>query len=377
MKVKIQIDTQTFVRFWLVVIGFALALLMIYKALTGLIIVGVALFLALALNEPVSRLARHLPSKSRVFSTAISYVLIIVVLGTFVFLAVPPVVQQTARFAETVPSLVNQATTSWHALDRTINKYNLRPQVDGTLAHLKDSASKFASNAGATILSSLGSIASFITGTVLVLVLSILMLIEGPMWMKRIWGLYDNDKLMERHRNMVQKMHTVVSGYVIGQLTVSAIGSTFAGIAVFILSIFFHYPANLAIPAVAITFIFSLIPMFGALIGGIVVAILLGINVIGAALAYLVYFSIYQQIENNLIAPAIQAKRLELSALAILVSVTIGLYLFGIIGGLVSIPIAGIIKVLLEDHLEHARRAQKQQEGPIQRLVKKTIANRD
>ena len=63
MKVRIDIDTRTFVRFWLVVIGFALALLAIYSARTALIIIGVALFLALALNAPVSKIAGHLPGK--------------------------------------------------------------------------------------------------------------------------------------------------------------------------------------------------------------------------------------------------------------------------------------------------------------------------
>ena len=59
MKVRLDIDTRTFVRFWLVVFGFAAAIFIIYSARTGLIILGSSLFLALALNNPVSRLARH------------------------------------------------------------------------------------------------------------------------------------------------------------------------------------------------------------------------------------------------------------------------------------------------------------------------------
>ena len=54
MKVRIEIDTKTFVRFWLVVIVFGLAGLAIYSAKDALILLGVSLFLALALNRPVA-----------------------------------------------------------------------------------------------------------------------------------------------------------------------------------------------------------------------------------------------------------------------------------------------------------------------------------
>ena len=62
MSTKIEIDTRTFVRFWLVILAFALVALLLIKAQVALIIIGVSLFLALALNGPVSRISRRLPS---------------------------------------------------------------------------------------------------------------------------------------------------------------------------------------------------------------------------------------------------------------------------------------------------------------------------
>ncbi len=372
MKVRVQVDTQTFVRFWLVVLGFVLAAFLIYSARTGLIIVGTALFLALALNGPVSRLAKHLPGKSRIGSTAIAFLVIVMILGSFLFLAVPPIIQQTAKFIQSVPTLVDNVTSSWHGLDNAIDEYNLRPQVEQTLANIQENASGWATNVGSNVLSSVGSIFSFVAAFFLTIVLTFLMLIEGPMWRKRIWGLYADNSLMVRHRAIADKMHHVVAGYVTGQLTVSALGATFAGLAVFTISFFFPaVPANLAIPVAAITFTLSLIPMFGATIAGVLACLLLGFNAIGAAIAYAVYFLIYQQIENNFVSPTIQSKRLELSPLAVLSAVTIGLYLFGVVGGIISIPIAGCIKVLLEDYLEHARDERKKEERPLHKLVKK------
>ena len=83
MKVKIQIDTQTFVRFWLVVIGFAAAGWLLFAAREALTIIGISFFLAIALSKPVATLAKMLPNRSRVGGTAIAFVLIVVALGIF------------------------------------------------------------------------------------------------------------------------------------------------------------------------------------------------------------------------------------------------------------------------------------------------------
>lgn len=85
MKVKIEIDTITFVRFWLVVIGFGLAGLLIWNARTALVIIGAAAFLALALNGPVSWLANKLPNRSRTLSTAIAFIVIVAILAAILF----------------------------------------------------------------------------------------------------------------------------------------------------------------------------------------------------------------------------------------------------------------------------------------------------
>lgn len=372
MKVRIQIETTTFIRFWLVLAGFVLAALMIYSARTGLILVGTALFLALALNGPVTRIAKYLPGEGRVMSTAISYFLVVAFISTFLFLALPPIVQQTAKFAQTVPALVENATSNWKSLDHAIQEYNLQPQVDSALASLKENATTYASNVGSNLISGVGSVFGFFVSGFLVLVLTFLMLIEGPMWMSRLLGLYRDKEKMETHHKIFVRMAGVVSGYVTGQLTVSGIGAVFAGLAAFIISLLTpEMPSSLAIPVAAITFIFTLIPMFGSTIAAVLVAVLIGLNSWVAAIAYVIYFLIYQQIENNFISPVIQSKKLELSALIVLVAVTIGVYVFGIVGAIISIPIAGGLKVLVEEYFEHAKKKHKKAEKPLRKLAKK------
>ena len=80
---------------------------------------------------------------------------------------------------------------------------------------------------------------------------------------------------------------------------------------------------------------------------------------------------VYQQIENNFVSPSIQSKKVELSALTVLVAVTIGLYVGGFLGGLVAIPAASAAKVLLENYLEQTKANRVESEKPLSKLVKK------
>jgi len=377
-KVRIDIDTRTFIRFWLVVIAFAFVILAIYNSFTALVLIGIAFFLAMALNLPVSFIARHLPGKSRVGGTAIAFVLVVAVLTTFIFLVVPPIVEQTLKVAETFPALVDSATSQWQGVNQFVTDHNLQDQVNKALQAAQDSVGAWASQASSNVLSSIGSIAGTLVSSFLVLVLTFLMLVEGPTWMRWIWGLYNDQKRMEHHRRLAQRMYSVVTGYVVGQLTVSSIGAGMSGLTVFILSLFFNVPANLAFPTIAIAFTLSLIPMFGATIAGVLITILLGFNDITAAIIFIAFFIIYQQVENNFIAPVVQSRRLELSALMILIAVTIGVMTFGILGGIISIPVAGCIKVLLEDYLAHAKinRQASQPPADIEAVVEKRAAKK-
>lgn len=376
MKTRIDIDTQTFVRFWLVVIAFGIGIYAIVQAQIALLILGLSLFLALALSVPVRKISSLLPGRSLVGATAIAYILVLLFLGAIVTLVVPPLLVQTADFIKDIPSVVDGAIVQWEALRVLVDQYNLQPQLDAAMASIQGSASNYAGNIGEGLIQGIGSFFAFIAAAILVLVLTFLMIVEGPTWMKRIWGLYRDREMMENHRRITARIYNVVTGYVTGQLTVSAIGATAAGLAVFILSLIFpDLPSSLAFPTAAITFILSLVPMFGATIGGVIISLLLAFNSIPAMIIYIIFFVVYQQVENNFISPHIQAKKIELSALAVLAAVTVGLYMFGILGGIIAIPIAGSLRVLLDEYLTSAQKQREKNALPAEikkKPVKKT-----
>lgn len=373
MKVKIDIDTATFVRFGLVVLGFVVALLIVYKTRSALTILGIALFLALALNPPVSLIARRLPGNSRVGATAIAYLVVVSLLGGFLFMVVPPVIEQTSKFAETVPSIIDDVSKNRTVFDDFIQRYGLEETTDKAIENAKDQASSLASNLGNLLIGGAGALFNGVANLIFVLVLAFLMLIEGPSWLRKLWGMYQDPELLERHRTMVNKMYRVVTGFVNGQLTVAAIAAVCALVMILLLSTTMGLPANIALPLATIVFLSGMIPMIGSTIGGTLVALVLLFNSPLAALFFVIYFIVYQQIENNFIAPTIQAKSVELSALSILAAILIGVSLFGLLGGIIAIPVAGCLRVLLVDYLEHSRRvrAEKTPKGVLKKLADK------
>ena len=377
MKVKIEIDTKTFVRFWLVVIGFGLAGLAIYSVRHALTLIAISLFLALVLNRPVAALAKLLPGRSRLGGTALAYIILVAILSGVVWFVIPPIIQQSAKFVENVPSMIENASSQWHLVNDFVDKNGLRSQVDLALDNLKNQASSWAAGFGANIISSIGSLASSIATMFLIVVLSFFMLLEAPIWVSRFWNLYDDQEKMERHKKMVSRMYGVVTGYVSGQLTVSGIDAIISGIVVFIMSMTLTgIDSNLAMLTIAAMFVLTMIPMFGATIGGVLISILLAFNNLTAGIIYAVYFVIYQQIENNVIAPAIQSKKMEISALTVLVAVILGMYVGGILGILVAIPSAGVAKILLENYIQQAKLRRMESKKPLNKLVKK-LKNQD
>lgn len=373
MKVVVDADTRTFVRFWLVPLGISLAGFALYSARTALFILGAALFLALALNPPVTKIAKYLPGKSRAGGIALSFIFVIGFITTLMTVVVPPIIEQTTRFVETIPSVVEGLSDQYHGLDTLIAKYGLEAQVEQMVESIKNTATSWATGFSAGLIGGVGSALSVVFMGFLILVLAFLMLLEGPALLRKMWELYDDKPHMLYHRQVVERMYRVVTGYVIGQLTVAAIGAVITGLIVFAISLVFaEVPGNLAVPSAAIYFLFTLIPMFGSTIAAILIALLLVLNSLVAALVFIVVYIVYQQIENNVISPLVQSKHMELSALWILAAVTVGIYVFGLVGAIISIPVAGCLKIVFNEYLAYSKRksSQSTKRRPLAKFAK-------
>ncbi|MDP8938216.1 MAG: AI-2E family transporter, partial [Actinomycetota bacterium] len=93
----------------------------------------------------------------------------------------------------------------------------------------------------------------------------------------------------------------------------------------------------------------DLIPLVGATLGAIPTVAVAFLHSTTAGIGVLVFYIVYQQFENHVLQPAVMSKTVHINQLFVLVSVLIGVELFGILGALLAIPAAGVISVVARD----------------------------
>ena len=351
-EVKLSVSTGTFVRFWLVIMGFIALAAAMYIARVPLVMLAISFFLALVLNRPVSFLARHLPGKSRTVAILIAYLIVAAMIGILLVTIVPIFVRQISSFVTSIPDMLATAHNNTGWFSNLLEQYNLTAQFSSWVSGLESQVTHYVSSLGSTFISTVSNIFVFLGNVCLVLFATFFMLLEAPSWEEKYWRLiYKDPARRHHHKSIARKMYDVVSGYVTGQATVGVISATFTAVLVGVLAMIFDFNISLVWPAWITIFLMVFVPMFGAVIGGTIVALLLMIYSLPAAIIYVVIFTIEQQIENNVIQPRVQSKHMEVSALVILIAITLGLQVGGLLGALVAIPVAGCIVVLVRDIL--------------------------
>ena len=346
-SVRVSVSNRTVIRVVGLVMAFYVFLLAISKASHALTLIFIAFFLALALNAPVHLLSQHIPGKrrgSRTLATGISFFVIIALLIGFIASIAPPLVKQTSSFINEAPELIEQLRDENSSTGDFIRRYNLEDQVDkfssqtsGWLKNLSGSAVSTVTKVGSSIISSLT-----------VLVLTFMMLIEGPRWISFARRLLPDEK--EPHfEKLAHDMYKVVKGYVNGQVLLAAIAAVLISVPLFLLGV--SYPIALMV----IIFICGLIPLVGHTIGAAIVSAVALFTSPATALIVLGIYIFYQQVENYTIQPRIQANSTDMSPLLVFTSVIVGVSFNGLVGGLVAIPIAGCARILLLDYLSHKK----------------------
>jgi predicted PurR-regulated permease PerM len=346
-EVYVTVATETFVRLAGLTLGLIILVLFAKKAEHALILVLAAFFLALALNAPVFWISKQLPGKkkgSRALATTISFLIVVLLLGGFLASIVPSLVRQTDGLIHAAPKLIRDFKGQNSPIGNLIRHYHLQKQVSSLSSQL----SQRLSHISGTAFSTAEKIGSSIFSLLTILVLTFMMLVEGPRWVN-----FFKNVVPDRHHEFAERiardMYKVIKGYVNGQVILAAIASALIMPAVLLLHI--SYPAAL----IVVIFICGLIPMVGHTIGAVIVTIVALFHSTSSAAIIFAYYLIYQQIENYLIQPRIQANTTNMSPLLVFASLIIGVSFGGIFGGIVAIPVAGCLRIILLEYLYHQR----------------------
>ncbi|WP_162907801.1 AI-2E family transporter, partial [Allorhizocola rhizosphaerae] len=325
---------------WAVVAG--LGLLTVFVAIQAvwavrdiLVLALVALFVAVSLDPATRWLVRH--RVRRPFAVAIILLIALLSVAAVMALVGPPLVREASEIPDKIPGYVS-------ALDERSQTFRELSDRYGLDQHLTRIAADLPQRIGTSVLNFFRRFLGVLASTLLVLVLTIYFMADLPRirrWVPRLFP----RRYQERAHQIVDVVVDKVGNYMIGGLLVSTIAAAVAYFALTLMRVPF------ALPLALLVFLFAFIPLIGASLAAVVCAVVAAIanGLWPNAALVLLFFVIYQQVENYIIAPRVMQGRMDLPAVGVLLAGLLGGTLLGLVGALMAIPVAAAVKAILTE----------------------------
>jgi predicted PurR-regulated permease PerM len=320
----------------------ALTAIVLMRALASVsqifILILIALFLATGLNPAVETLRRR--NMSRATAVTIIFTSVIAFVIFFALVVVPPVISQGTQLINKAPTLLAELTNN-----ATINKLNDQYGIIDTLqAKLKSVTSD-----GTLLISAFGGVIgvgkSVLSGFftfLTILVLTLYFITSLPQAVDLGLSLVPASR-RERVGHLTNAIIARVGSFVGSQIVIAAMASVF----VFTLSIVLGLPSPIAIGM--IVFVCGLIPLIGHFLGSGIVTIIALTQSIAIGVIALVAYVVYVQVENYVVTPRIMKRTLAVPGAVTIISALIGSSLLGLVGGLLAVPVAASIILILDE----------------------------
>jgi predicted PurR-regulated permease PerM len=314
----------------------AVAVLVIFEVRRVLIWLAIAGFFAVALY-PVTNWTQRLVRR-RTVATLLVFLVTGIVLAGLVAAFVIPLARQGSQLAVQLPDIVRDAQAGRGPVGDLLARLHLQQYVQ----QHADRVQALVSGLGRPALNLLKAAVTTVVGIVTITVLAYLIVLEGPLLVNGTLALMP-ERRAERVRRVGADCAKTVTGYIGGNVLISVI----CGLATFLVLLLLGIPfAGLIALFVAIA---DLIPLIGATLGAVVAALAGFIHSVPAGIVVIVFFVVYQQLENHVLQPLILSRTVRLNPLTVLVSILIGVELAGLVGALLAIPVAGMIQVVVRD----------------------------
>jgi len=322
-----------------------------------LLIFVVAAVIALILNPAVSFLQRRrFPRGLAVLAVYLAFFLTLTGIG---ILLANPISNQVKTFAHNLPSIVHEANKRIATLQTELDHQGIhlrlvkpgKTALQTIEAKIAKSAGKFTSTAGALLT----EVAKAIFDLVLVFVLSVYMLIYGQRigaLVRRAMPAGDGTRA-DDYPHLVQR---AVTRYVGGQLLFSLVMGASAALSLYLFGVLGIFPQGRTYWLAFGVFygVMELIPYVGPILGAIpAVLVALFTDPLSAVWVALLFVGL-QQLEGHVVAPQIFGHTLRINPLLVIFALLIGLQLYGVVGALVALPIAAVLRetaVYLRRHL--------------------------
>ena len=286
-KLTVNITNRTIIRtiFWAVLA--VLAYKFVGRVTHVLTLIFGSAFLALALNPVVRWMSKYLKLKSRVRATAAAYLTVVLVISAFLVLVIPPLVSQTRDFIKDVPRTVANFQQQDSSLARAAKKYNLDDKLTKAA---RDFTSNY-ENFGTTILDTGKRVAQAIASVLVVVVMTFMMLVEGPKWINLYLSTVP-DKKRERYKKIGYRIYRAVTSFVNGQVILAAVAAAFAFVTLQVASRVLEVEIN-SLALAGIVAVFGIIPLFGNPLAASIVILVSLLSSVTLGVVMSIYFIIY------------------------------------------------------------------------------------
>ena len=301
----------------------------------------IALFFAVVLNPAVD-LLHHRARMKRGLATFLVFIVGLALFAGLMTLFIAPLVTQGQQLAEDLPAYVEEARSGEGPIGRLVERFNLEERVRERAGDIQE----YVSSLGSRTVEILGAVGTAIAGLLTILVMTVLLLLDGPRILRNMSNALPEDR-RARISHVAADCARAVTGYMAGNLLISVVAGTLTFIFLLILGVPFAGVLALLVA------VLDLIPLVGATLAAIIVTIIAFFAGPVAGVASIIFFVIYQQLENHLLQPIVQSRTVKLSPLVVLLSVIIGVELAGVLGALLAIPVAGVLQVIGRDVWEH------------------------
>ncbi|HEU5143666.1 MAG TPA: AI-2E family transporter [Dermatophilaceae bacterium] len=307
---------------------------------TTLTLLVVAFFLTLALNPVVEGLTRR--GARRGWAVAVVFLGVLGVVTLIGWVVIPPVVQQSTELAENAPTMLdNLLRNPW--VQDVDHRYELVKRIQEEITKRAAEGTLW-SGVFNGVLGAGRIIASGIFSVLTVLVLTLYFLASLPAVKHAAYAMVPASR-RPRIISLAEEIMRRVGSYAIGQLTVASINACCAWVMMTLLDLPFA-----AVLAVAVGFL-GLIPMIGATLGASIVALTAFFDEPKKALIVIIYFVVYQQLENYAVMPRVMQRTVAVPGAVTVVAALAGGTLLGILGALLAIPVAAGLLLLYEEVL--------------------------
>jgi predicted PurR-regulated permease PerM len=335
------------VRTVLAVIGLVLAtalvLWIIVRTERVLVWLVIAAFFAVALDPAVTWVQNQVfRGRRRALATLLVFLGVVAALLGIIAAFAIPLAREGRKFAGQLPDLIDQARAGHGVVGRLLERTHALNYVQTHQDQLKSVASGLTSPA----VGVLRGAATGIVGALTIFVVAYLMVLEKPKIISGFMAL-----IPPRHADRISRVAgecaKSVNGYIIGNVAISII----CGLLTYAVLALTGVPfAGLLALFVGIA---DLIPLVGATLGAVVAAIAAFIHSVPAGIIAVIFFVVYQQLENHLLQPVVFARTVKLNPLTVIVAILLAVELAGILGALLAIPLASMIQVIVRDLWAH------------------------